>query len=220
MPDDKSLNPLALYIPVISPNGQVTVHAIPPDDKTKTVVVAPIPDKRFRIRKIPQVAGTSTITAAVRCGMALKQATEATAQALGMDAVAYRFIRKLLLLSDDPTLPVSEKLKIEQALNSIDGTQRLYQARKLTKQIIDSHWTERTQGGKTRLQLSQQARQLETLDNVLFRVRELCESTDELTIPPLETEARLEAVRSLSSSIAALSALLQKLTSKEEKSHD
>jgi hypothetical protein len=210
--DDKTLNPLTLRIPILPPNGQVVDTN--PENKSKAVVVPSGTDNRFRIRKIPSVA--DTITGAVRYGMALNQATEETARNISMDPVAYRFIRKLLLLADDPTLPLTEKLKIEQALQSIDSTQRLYQARKLTKQIIASHWTERTQGGKTRSQRTKQARQLETLDNVLFRVRELCDSTDELMIPPLEIEARLEAVKSLSSSIAALSAMLQRLTSKEE----
>lgn len=176
------------------------------------------PRRNLQIRMTP--SGVKP-TEAVRAVLAsADEPTEVQAHKVGMNERTFRYIRKLLLLKNEASVSPTQQQTVDKALELIDTTLELKPAMRMTADIMNEHWTERTQGGKTRPQRAREARQRETLDNAIFRVRELCDSTEELVCPPLELGARLEAAKSLSSSIAALSALLQRLMQQGDDKHD
>lgn len=153
----------------------------------------------------------ATPSEAVQHGMNSGKSADVMAPKVGMEIKSYRYIRKLLILKDDPKVSHEEKATIVEAIMLIDKTLELEAARKKTRDIVSKHWSPRTRTGMPMPERRTQDQLHKLFDNVIFHIREMCASNEDLKIPPLDMEERLEAVKSLNSSILALSILLEKV---------
>jgi hypothetical protein len=135
----------------------------------------------------------------------------------GISLGSFRIIRRILVLQSSPDPTRQEKEKLKEALDHINTNFEVSHADTITKDIVSRYWTKKTTTGLTRKQSKRREKMRESLDNMLFRVREICSSTEDLIIPSLETEARLDAIRLISQSMMSLNALLNKIGEEDDK---
>jgi len=156
-----------------------------------------------RMKKIPN--GLS-VTQAVKAGMDQHpKRSDLAAAVAGMDQRNYRFIRKLLLLSEQ-NLPTADKESINSALSDINKELMVAKAIKLVGPIVDKYWLRRKESS---FAVSQRRLRF---DKTVMNIDVTCESASELKIPRELSQSDLnKAIASLSSSLQHIGNLISRL---------
>jgi len=159
-----------------------------------------MPGPRFKMKD-------KSIVQAVRDAMQLYPNNQhEAAKKLGLGRDNYSFIRKLILIDEDPTLPIKDREELNACFDTIELERRIVEAKGIGEPLIARYWRKRKEPHKI---TSQRRRRF---DQTILTIRESCATLDDMALPrDLTRENVTEAVSSLTLSIERLSRLMRKL---------
>lgn len=162
-------------------------------------------DGRQGIKRMKNIPEGMSVADAVRRGMAEHpRQSNLGAAVAGIDQRAYRFIKRLLVLSEQ-NLPTADKEIILSALDEIEKNRIITAAYRSAGAVVEKYSRRESSYtvGQRRLRF----------DKTVANIGVTCESTGELEIPrDLTQKAVNEAIASLSASIQQIGLLIRRLT--------
>jgi hypothetical protein len=132
---------------------------------------------------------------------------EDAAKLIDMHKESYSFIRKLIIIGQDPLLPKEDREKLDGVFTAIEKDRSLAHVRVPGRDLINRHWQKKKEPSYV---VNHRRRRF---DQTIVAIREGCESTSEMTLPrDLKREDISDAISSLSMSIELISKLVRRLT--------
>jgi hypothetical protein len=192
----------ANHIKTVSPANPLTDI---PSSNTK------VPRKKNS--SLSKFSGNVSITFTVRQTMERITDTGTGAKLSGIPRDAYSFIHKLIVLSDDERVPTECRTVIRAALRNVDSTKSIKEALISAGNIVNEYWAKKTTKGVTEEQKTSHRKRKRIFENVIFHIREACENNEEVEVPSMRQEERVQAVDTLLRSIESLSTMVRKINS-------
>jgi hypothetical protein len=144
------------------------------------------------------------------------------ARMIGIANNDYRFIRRMILLSELDAVPVEDRQTLARAIEMLDTHKTVRFSRELADKIVEEHWSKykrpppRTYEIK-QIQKRKQKDNQKRLDQTLLHIGEGCESTRDMDIPKDLTAAEIKhAAFTLASSIELMGCLMRRLLEQGE----
>jgi hypothetical protein len=155
----------------------------------------------------PRFKVTGSIVEAVKNAMLLHpNHIDEAAKLIGIGRDNYSFIKKLLVIDQDPTLPVKDRDELKACLDIIEIERRMVEARGIGEPLIKRHWRKRKEPSSV---VNQRRRRF---DQTILTIRESCATLDDISLPrDLTRENVTEAMSALTMSIERISRLMRKL---------
>jgi hypothetical protein len=159
-----------------------------------------LPGPRFRTE-------APSIIAAVKSAMErFPRNIDAASKDIKMNQGNYAFIRKLLIIQQDPTLPRDDIEALESIMARIEEERRTAEVRESGEALIEKYWRKR----KERPTIVNRRRR--RFDQTILSIRESCATIDDMPLPKeLNREDVTDAITALTASIERVSKLVRKL---------
>lgn len=163
----------------------------------------------------PNVPNADTVVSRVWQAMAANHtSTTRASKSVGVHAALYRLVRKLLILQDQDVLNEQEREQVHKAL-ALSNQRKFTEAELTVKEVLRKHWHFGSRVGtlveQQKLDRRIVKKQKERFDNTLFAIRAACTNNEEMVIPKLTNEQRVEARKILMESQSALWNLFAKV---------